>query len=265
MRELVLRALLGERLPEWRKASIERIKQGQTNNAFLLTLGKRRALCKIDTQPRAGVVNSRVEEAAIQRRVAASGLSPAVLYADEHCIVTEYVDADVLNAEDLLSRDVLGRLGVRLAALHDLPLTGRRFDAAAAGNVYAATIADTETAEHCLEMIDGMSDDDDLVFSHNDLVAGNILRTDRILFIDWEYACDNSPLFDVATIVAHHALDVDSARTLLEARFDDSSSALMARLMTHVRGYRALYWLWLANRNPDDRLLDTLKQLLDNA
>lgn len=265
MRELVLRALLGERLPEWRKASIERIKQGQTNDAFLLTRGDRRALCKVDTEPRAEVVNSRVEEAAIQRRVAASGLAPAVLHADENLIVTEYIDADVLNADDLLSRDLVARLGARLSELHSQPLTGRRFDAAAAGKVYASTIADTVTAERCLAIIDAMSDDDELVFSHNDLVAGNILRAHRILFIDWEYACDNSPLFDVATILAHHALDVDSAQTLLEARFDDSSSALMARLMTHVRGYRALYWLWLANRDPADRLLASLKLMLDDA
>ena len=265
MRELVLRALLGERLPEWRKASIEKIRQGQTNNAFLLTLGERRALCKIDTEPRPIVVNSRTEEADIQRRVATNGLSPAVLYADEHCIVTEYVDADVLAADDLFSRDLVARLGSRLAELHSLPLTGRRFDAAAAGKAYATTIADAETAQRCLEIIDAMREDEELVFSHNDLVAGNILQTDRILFIDWEYACDNSPLFDVATILAHHALDVDSARTLLEARFGDSSGELMARLMTHVRGYRALYWLWLANRNPADRLLDSLKSMLDDA
>ena len=265
MRELVLRALLGERLPEWRKASIERVKQGQTHNAFLLTLRDRRALCKVDTEPRTGVVNSRIEEAAIQRRVAASGLSPSVLYADEHCIVTEYAEAEVLNAGDLLSVELVATLGTRLSELHSQPLTGRRFDAAAAGRVYASTIADTETAERCLAIINAMDEDDDLVFSHNDLVAGNILRADRILFIDWEYACDNSPLFDVATILAHHALDVDSARALLETRFGDSSSKLMARLMTHVRGYRALYWLWLANRNPDDHLLGPLRPLLDDA
>ncbi len=72
-------------------------------------------------------------------------------------------------------------------------------------------------------------------------------------------------MFDVATILAHHALDVDSARVLLEARFGDSSSELMARLMTHVRGYRALYWLWLKNRNPDDDLLGSLRPLLDDV
>lgn len=265
MRELVLRALLGERLPEWRKASIDRIRQGQTDNAFLLTLGERRALCKIDAEPRPVIVNSRVEEAAIQRRVAAADLSPAVLYADEHCIVTEYVDADVLTADDLLSHELVARLGSRLSELHRQPLTGRRFDAAAAGRAYASTIADGETADRCLAIIDAMKDDDDLVFSHNDLVVGNILQSDRILFIDWEYACDNSPLFDVATILAHHALDVDSARTLLDARFGHSCGELMERVMTYVRGYRALYWLWLANRNPADPILESLKALLDDA
>ena len=265
MRELVLRALLAERLPAWRKADIERIRQGQTSNAFLLTLGGRRALCKVDAEPREVVVNSRIEEAAIQQRVAAAGLSPAALYADEHCIVTEYVDADVLSADDFLEIELIREIGSRLSDLHGLPLTGRRFDAASAGEAYASTIADTATAKRCLQIIDAMSDDDELVFSHNDMVAGNILKAESLLFIDWEYACDNAPLFDVATVVAHHALDVDTARALLDARFGDSSADRMAQLMTCVRGYRALYWLWLANRNPADPLLAGLESMLEDA
>ena len=263
MRELVLRALLGERLPEWRKATIERVRQGQTEDAFRLTLGERRAFCKIDTEPRPATVNSRPEEASIQARVAAKGLSPAVLYFDDHCIVTEYIEATVLTAEDLALENVIGQLGERLKALHKLPLTGRRFDAASAGKSYAATIDDKDTAERCIAVIDSMPADDELVFSHNDMVAGNILQAESIIFIDWEYACDNSPLFDIATVLAHHALGPGAARSLLNARFGRADEDLLTRLMAYVRGYRALYWLWLSNRDPADRRLDALAALLD--
>ncbi len=263
MRELVLRALLGERLPEWRKATIERVRQGQTDNAFRLSLGERRAFCKVDTEPRPATVNSRPEEASIQARVAERGLSPGVLYFDEHCIVTEYIDATVLTAADLALENVITTLGEQLKELHKLPLTGRRFDASSAGKSYAATIDDKETADRCIAVIDAMQVDDELVFSHNDMVAGNILRAESIFFIDWEYACDNSPLFDIATVLAHHALGPDTAHALLNARFGRSDDDLLARLMAYVRGYRALYWLWLANRDPEDRRLNALAALLD--
>ena len=263
MRELVLRALLGERLPEWRKATIERVRQGQTEDAFLLTLGDRRAFCKVDTEPRPATVNSRPEEASIQRRVAEMGLSPGVLYFDEYCIVTEYIEATVLTAEDLALGDVITNLGEQLRELHKLPLTGRRFDALSAGKSYAATIDDKKTSERCIAAIDAMQADDELVFSHNDMVAGNILRAESIFFIDWEYACDNSPLFDIATVLAHHALGPDTARTLLNARFGRSDEELLTRLMSYVRGYRALYWLWLADRDPKDRRLAALAAMLD--
>ena len=264
MRELVLRALLSERLPEWRKATIERVRQGQTDNAFRLTLGERRAFCKVDTLPRPSTVNSRTEEAAIQQRVAKHGLSPNVLYSDEHCIVTEYIEAKVLTADDLAFSGTIASLGQQLKQLHKLSLTGRRFDAAAAGKIYATTIEDQATSDRCLAAIDAMQSDDELVFSHNDMVAGNILLAESIIFIDWEYACDNSPLFDIATVVAHHALDVETAQALLDARFGHSDRDLFARLMNYVRGYRALYWLWLANRDPSDRRLKALATLLDN-
>ncbi len=263
MRELILRALLGERLPEWRKATIERVRQGQTDDAFRLTLGERRAFCKVDTEPRSSSVNSRPEEASIQASVAKHGLSPNVLYSDEHCIVTEYVEAQVLTADDLASNATITRLGRQMKKLHGLPLTGRRFDASAAAESYAATIDDRATSDRCIAAIDAIRADEELVFSHNDMVVGNILLAESIFFIDWEYACDNSPLFDVATVVAHHALGIQAARALLDARFGLVDQDLLANLMSYVRAYRALYWLWLANRDPADHRLGALAELLD--
>ena len=32
---------------------------------------------------------------------------------------------------------------------------------------------------------------------HNDLVVGNIIAAPEIRFLDWEYACDNDPFFDL--------------------------------------------------------------------
>lgn len=39
-----------------------------------------------------------------------------------------------------------------------------------------------------------------LVFSHNDLLANNILidTNGKTVFIDYEYACYNYPIFDIA-------------------------------------------------------------------
>ncbi len=265
MRELVLRALLADRVPEWRKATIERVKQGQTHHAFRLTLGSRRAFCKFDLKARPGSVNSRRREASIQRQAAAQGLAPDVLYSDEHCIMTQYLEAKVLDADDLRSHELLRSLGTRLRDLEGMPLSGRRFDGSHAARIYAKSLSDVDMATRCVAAIDAMPADDTLRFSHNDLVAGNILLEKQILFIDWEYACDNSPMFDVATIIAHHGLDADAARVLLDARFGSCDQQLLERLTDFVRGYRALYWLWLANRNSDDRRLAPLAALLQET
>jgi thiamine kinase-like enzyme len=79
---------------------------------------------------------------------------------------------------------------------------------------------------------------------HNDLVAENIIATPEIHFLDWEYACDNDPMFDLATIVAHHELSNKHADFLLDAYFDGDGADHRVRLDRYVSFYNALLWLW---------------------
>ena len=45
------------------------------------------------------------------------------------------------------------------------------------------------------------------VFSHNDLTQENIIWDHEYLFIDWEYAGLNNPLFDIASIISSYSLN----------------------------------------------------------
>ena len=83
---------------------------------------------------------------------------------------------------------------------------------------------------------------------HNDLVAANIIATPAIRFLDWEYACDNDPFFDIATVVAHHRMPDERAHFLLDAYFDGDGTRWRDYLTTQVRFYNALLWLWLNTR-----------------
>ena len=79
---------------------------------------------------------------------------------------------------------------------------------------------------------------------HNDLVAENIISAPEIRFLDWEYACDNDPLFDLAIVVAHHDLSERQAGVLLDAYFDGDGARWREQLDVQMRLYGALNWLW---------------------
>ena len=131
-----------------------------------------------------------------------------------------------------------------MRALHSLPLTGRRFDASAAAAQYAAALPDSGTLREKVKLIESLPRPENLRCCHNDLVAANIISTPEIRFLDWEYACDNEPLFDLATIVAHHDLSERQADYLLDAYSGGDGDRWRERFNEQVRLYRALLWLW---------------------
>ncbi len=83
---------------------------------------------------------------------------------------------------------------------------------------------------------------------HNDLVAENIVSANGVKFLDFEYASDNDPLFDLAVIVEHHSLSDSAERKLLDAYFGTEASDRHRELAAQRRVYAALSWLWERSR-----------------
>ena len=237
-------------IPGWQHADYRDLSGGETNRTYLVEADGRRAVLKIDARPRAAPYNRRAVESVIQKSAAGAGLAGNVLYADETVILTEYVDGEVWTADDLDDFDNLDRLAMALRKLHSLPLTGRVFDAATAARDYARRLdgADPLIARQCLDVVESMRAPRNLCCCHNDLVAANIVSAGEIRFLDWEYACDNDPFFDLATIVAHHELPTGHAERLLDAYFDGDGRRWHAQLVAQERHYDALNWLWRASR-----------------
>lgn len=232
----------------WQNANWTRLDGGLSNTSWLLDADGRRAVLKIDAGPRGGLVNTRDREADVQSKAAGQGIAGRVLEVGKNYYLTEYVEGRVWTAADLKSGAGLGELAAALRRLHALPLTGRQFDAVAAAESYRATLcrADLTEADRRVAEIRELSRPGKRVCCHNDLVAGNIVSSDGVRFLDWEYAGDNDPLFDLATIVTHHDLSADKALCLLNAYFDGEGIALQAELERHGRIYSALCWLWQA-------------------
>jgi len=250
MDELVRTTLAG--IPGWEEATLAELPGGLTNRTWVVENASGKAVLKIDTAVRTEPYNARPAEAGIQAIAAEKGLANRVLYADDRVLMTEFIDGDVWQPHSLAQADNIERVAQALRRLHALPLTGRTFDARIAARRYVSAIEtpDTATIAYCRQVIETQRLPHNLCCCHNDLVAANIVATPELKFLDWEYACDNDPFFDLATIVEHHDLGDDLAMRLLDAYFDGDGRRWRSQLEAQRDLYSALYWLWLASR-PD--------------
>jgi len=244
------------RIPGWERAECSELHGGLTNRTWLASVdgrrAVRRAVLKIDAAPRGAPYNSRLAEKTIQTTAAGSGLANRVLYAEACAYLTEYIEGNVWQLSCLDKDENLDSLAKALRKLHALPLTRRSFDALDAARRYSGKIdvGKPDIAEHCLKIVKKMHAPHNLCCCHNDLVVGNIITTPDVHFLDWEYACDNDPLFDLATIVAHHELTPDRANILLDCYFDGDGKRWREKLRQQEMLYNALVWLWYASQ-PD--------------
>jgi len=238
------------KIPGWEAATFTELSGGLTNRTWLVEGAQRRAVLKIDTEPRPTPYNSRTQEAQIQSTAAGQGLANAVLHASETVYMTEYLDGTVWTKAALDEDANLVQLARALRRMHSLPLTGRTFDAVSAARGYVNRIHSDATGmvRDCVKIIESLPLPRNLCCCHNDLVVGNVIATPEIRFLDWEYACDNDPFFDIATIVAHHRMSEERAWFLLDAYFDGDGERWRDYLGMQVKFYNALLWLWLQSR-----------------
>jgi thiamine kinase-like enzyme len=233
-------------LPGWEEASYTELNGGRTNRTYLVENQRKKAVLKIDASPRSGPFNERRKEAQIQTIAAQQGLASSVLFVSETVYMTEYMEGVIWSNDCLEDNANLDHLAAGLRRLHALPLTGRTFDAMGAAREYVRKISDADQRriDECLKTIEAGPRPPNLCCCHNDLVVANIINTPEVRFLDWEYACDNDPFFDLATVVAHHKLTTEQSNYLLDAYFDGDGERWREQLALQAGVYEALLWLW---------------------
>ncbi len=233
-------------IPGWHGAAFRELPGGLTNRTLQVEKDGQRAVLKIDPLPRKPPFNSRQDEARIQQRAAALGRANGVLYVQDTVLLSEWADGEVWTPDRFDDDNNLVRLGCALREVHGLPLTGRTFDAAAAARLYAGRVqaADREVARQHLAVVESLPGPTNLRCCHNDLVAENIISAPAVRFLDWEYACDNDPLFDLAVVVGHHGLSERQTDVLLDTYFDADGMRWREKLKVQIRLYDALNRLW---------------------
>jgi aminoglycoside phosphotransferase (APT) family kinase protein len=188
-------------------------------------------------------------EAQLHAAAAASGLAPSLVHvdSDHRFMIMEYVAGELWTLQDFSRAERLQQLGGALHILHTIvPPVVAPFDVGAVLELHYQRLREVpeEAAGFAALMrraADAMQASGTQgrakAFVHNDVHHSNLIGSERLYLLDWEYAAVADPLFDLACILAYYPQAAEHAEALLDAtRLAAVANAAMLREAT---------WLWM--------------------
>ncbi|MEO0996188.1 MAG: phosphotransferase [Pseudomonadota bacterium] len=225
-----------------RVAPVE-LASGESHAAFRIVVAGAPAVARIGDTPAA-------REVAVHRRAAAAGLAPPLLHVepDAGLLVTRYIDGGTLSRADFDDPGVCAAAGRLLRRVHALPPTGTRLHPVAAARRYRGRLSQVHSARGDIEtarIVELYADvaDEPVCLCHGDPVPANIAGPPWQL-IDWEWAIDIAPQFDLAALSVEAALDEQRTNALLAAYGWPEGDPRRCGLAHWQALYRGLAWLW---------------------
>jgi thiamine kinase-like enzyme len=257
-------------LPGWDTPDVEiqPLPGGLNNRTFKVERGSETLVLRLDENDALPFWLDRGREVKIHRRAAQAGLAPDVILADAGVLITRFVGGRNWSPADLGSHRNIDHATDLLREVHALPSSGSGFEGLRIAEEYlSGLVGDPDRrkfAERCVAAIKAAPAFGDVCCCHNDVVAANLVGQPRPMLVDWEYACDNDPFFDLASLLAYHGIGETLSQAWLSAFAGGNSPELRERLAAQRRIFNALHWLWLAMRqsvNPDQEQARVLHEL----
>ncbi len=240
---------------------VDQLDGGLSHNSYLLDAGGQKLVLRLeDPQSRALAMAREWELQAMKAaaNTAHPSLAPRILWNDEFTLVTEFI-----HGQHWMPMNDLEGLCQSLKTLHELPIALPTFDLLGHCDSYwreiqlqqASSTQDQALYLECRQQLaKTLENYPEQCLCHNDLNPANIFcHTDGFTFIDWEYACFNSPYFELATLVEFFALDDRQRQQLSDAYWrlqPQSYQNHLAALTEFQLVVRLVEWLWLSLKQP---------------
>jgi len=223
---------------------------GQASDSWLVEGRGRMLVVRVDTPLARTLGLDRQAELGILETVAAAGIGPDVIWADPDAgvLVTRYITEPVWDQKNIMDPACLNALAGTLKRLHGLASSGPDFDPEKAARGYAGSIgtdAAISLADRAATLTRQLlAPGHYRALCHNDLVYANIIGSNPVRLIDWEYAATGDPLFDLAVVVQHHQLPVPIAGKFLHDYMGNPGPAISERFEAFCQLYDLLSELW---------------------
>jgi thiamine kinase-like enzyme len=187
---------------------------------------------------------------------ASLGVGPEVVayFEARSCLVTGFVEGKQVTAKMLRTPEVLEPVAQALRRFHDSEtLLPTRFNVPTLAREYArrANAMDRVEVKQAIKAADAIATvvEDDEVPCHNDLLAGNFIRTESgahdlgVKILDWEYAGIGSRYFDLGNLSINNDFSEDDDLALLTAYgLEGDKHFARLRLMRAMSDVREAMW-----------------------
>lgn len=232
---------------------VEHALESLSNAAWLVRVGDKHAVLRLHEALYPAPVIDHSREIRIHQLAASEGLSPPIMFADVQAgiLLTEFVAQGALTEADMQRDSVLASVGRQLAILHAMPtpvdLPSCSLSEAARVYLQDASVATTRQMQKLVELVERNEalSEREQVLCHRDVLFSNILATEPVQFIDWEFASLGERWFDLAAAIAWHTLGEDKVEVLLQAYLDREPNACeRAALARAIASFNALCILW---------------------
>lgn len=198
-------------LPITRKPSLIReLTVGRTNQSYLIEADKQLWVLRINAINSKVLGIDRQREKVILENASLESLAPKILYCSvEHgVLITEFIDGEHWQAADLKDTDKLFLLMETLHRIHTLNVSTKLFDYRQHAENYwqqllhrNITVSDKlhHQRDELLQMLVHVPGSN--IICHHDPTPQNIIfSSDKLYFLDWEYAAPGWPAFDFAAL-----------------------------------------------------------------
>lgn len=176
-------------------------------------------------------------------------ISTETVYFKDGVLITKYLKENT-TYKQCNYEDKIELVGQTMRKLHDSNIkVDHDFDINKLFNQYyyhAKDIADKQVEKYHYLLREVASFNNKKVLCHNDFVDGNMLfANNKMYLIDYEYAGNNDPLFDVMSFLTENNIyDENLRRRFYQQYFDNIDQKALDQLKTYEKLENMLWYYW---------------------
>jgi thiamine kinase-like enzyme len=239
-----------------KKLVLTKTNKGLTNDIYYTTINNINCVVRVPKDDVNMIINTNNEKKVLSL-IKTTDLDVEELYyfEDSRVRITKFVES--LEFDEIKSENSIIKVANLLKKFHNFKFKiNSEFDIIEMFYKYYNSIKNPLfNIDKYLHILNDIKDiKNEHILCHNDLVSGNFLFTDtKTYLIDYEYAADNDPLFDLTSFTTENNLSSQESKIFYNEYFDNNISPLISKQIIIFERFQNLLWFCWANMMFENR------------